>query len=396
MIAVLSLASAGCREEARAKPEAGDAKPSGSADAARQVRLEPVRELPLEESIEISGTLAVDEQVSVGAKVAGRLGSISVDVGTEVKSGQPIAQLETTEYSLRVDQASAALAQARAQLGLAPEGTDTVVDVENTAIVRQARATANEANTNAVRARALAKEGITTGMQLDAAEANAVRAETALQAAMEEVRIREATMSQRRSELRLAKQQLADTVVRSPLDGVVQMRIANVGQYLAAGAPVAQIVRIDPLRLRAAVPEREARKLRVGQLVRVELDSDPTPYSGTVARLAPSLETQNRSLLVEADIPNPGGLRPGSFARSRVVVASKPAATVSKSAVVAFAGLQKVITVENGKAVEKRVTLGRSVGDRVEILNGVKVGDSVVAQPGALQQGQPVRVVPGS
>jgi RND family efflux transporter MFP subunit len=234
-----------------------------------------------------------------------------------------------------------------------------------------------------------------SGMDLDAAEATAVRAETALQSAREEVRIREATVRQRRSELRMARQLLADTIVKSPLDGVVQARRANVGEYLAAGAPIADLVRIDPLRLRVAIPELEAAGVQKGQPVRVKIQGDETTYAGTVARLAPAIEPQSRTLLVESDIKNPGHLRPGSLVSAEIVVSSKPAPTVPVSAVVRFAGLSKVITVENGKAKEKQVTTGRTSGDRIEIVSGVAVGEAVVDKPGSLQQGQPVRVMEG-
>src|SRR5678815_4566856 len=94
------------------------------------------------------------------------------------------------------------------------------------------------------------------------------------QDAIEEIRNRQALMAQRRSELSLARQQLADTSVYAPLDGVVQEKRASVGEYLAAGAPVVNIVKMDPLRLRAEVPEREAKNVRSGQNVRVTIDGD--------------------------------------------------------------------------------------------------------------------------
>ena len=380
----------------KAAPRAeGDKAETGAAQG-KGVTLALVTELAIEQTIEISGSLDADEQVTVGAKMPGRLASMDIDLASPVTRGQILARMETTDSQLRVEQASAALAQSRAQLGLPPDGTDQAVDSENTAIVKHARATLGEAQANRARARALAAEGLIPRMDLDAAEATAVRAETAVQSAREEVRIREATMRQRRSELRMARQQLEDSVVRSPLDGIVQMRRGSVGEYLAAGAPIAEIVRIDPLRLRVAIPEREAASVRQGQPVRVRIHGDDTSYEGTVSRLAPAIDPQSRTLLVESDIKNPGHLRPGSLVTAHIVVSSKPAPTVPASAIVRFAGLSKVITVEEGKAREKQVTPGKTSGDRVEILSGLAVGESVVVKPGSLQQGQPVLVVDGS
>jgi HlyD family secretion protein len=268
LAAGLSAGVAGCNSEGG--KERG-ARGAASAEGPREVVLEQVTETLVSETVEVSGTLAADEEVTLAAKVAGRLASISVDLASPVKTGEALAQIETTDYELRVQQAEAQVAQARAQLGLPPFGTETAVDPEATAVVREARAAASEANTNLGRARALASEGITSQMQLDAAETAAVRAEAGLQTAIEEVRIRDATMRQRLSELRIARQQLADTVLRSPLDGIVAMRVGSVGEYFAAGTPVLRIVRINPLRLKVAVPEREAAALRAGQVVEVKL-----------------------------------------------------------------------------------------------------------------------------
>jgi HlyD family secretion protein len=82
--------------------------------------------------------------------------------------------------------------------------------------------------------------------------------------------------------------------------------------------------------------------------------------------------------------------------RSKVVVGQAPRPTISKGALVSFAGIEKVIIVEQGKAVERRVTTGRRVGDRVEIVSGLKTGERVVSTPGTLQQGQAVRVRSGA
>jgi HlyD family secretion protein len=389
---VLACTLPACNSGATPSSEAG--KRAGAEQAPHDVELEAVTEVSAEDSIEASGSLAPDEQVTVAAKVAGRLSSISVDVASPVKRGEPIAQIETSDYALQAERAAGALGEARALLGLGPSDKSSRVDPEQTAIVRQARANLGEAEANVARMRALSREGVSTGMELDAAEASLVRAQSNLQTAFEEVRIRQAQLEQRRSDLGSAEQRLSDTVLRSPLDGIVQARMGHVGEYFTAGAPVVQIVRVDTLRMKLTIPEREATKVRQEQPVEIRVDGDPQVYMGRVARVAPSLDTDSRSLLIEADLKNPGHLRPGSFAHCRVIVGSRRAATVPESAIVSFAGLNKVIMVQDGKAVEKQVTLGKKLGDRVEILSGLKAGENVVVRPGSLKQGQPVRVKP--
>jgi RND family efflux transporter MFP subunit len=192
----------------------------------------------------------------------------------------------------------------------------------------------------------------------------------------------------------LARQQLKDTAVVAPLDGIVQEKRASVGEYLAAGTPVVNIVRMDPLRLRAEVPEREAQAIHMGQNVRVTVEGDANVYVGQIMRLSPVIAQQNRMLMVEADVRNNGKLRPGSFAHAEIVTNdAKMAVTVPNNSIVTFAGIEKVIIVQNGKALEKPITTGRRSGEWTEILAGVNVGEHVIVDPGNLQSGQPVEVV---
>ena len=366
----------------------------GDNSAARQVKTARVEETPFGETVTANGTLAAFDQSTAGVKVAGRLGSISVDLGSVVRRGQIIAQIEPNDYKLRVQQSEAALSQARARLGLSPEGADDKVNLEQTGTVRQARAQLDEARLNRERAVRLVEQGVVARADFDAADAAFKVAQSRYQDALEEIRNRQALLAQRRSELALARQQLADTVVQAPLDGIVQQKRASVGEYLAAGAPVVDIVRMNPLRLQAEVPERDAANVRFGQNVRVSIEGDGKIYLGQIKRLSPVITQQNRMLMVEADVQNDGGLRPGSFAKAEIVTNdAKMAVTVPNNAIVTFAGIEKVIVVQNGKAVEKPITTGRRSGDWTEILAGVNVGDQVIVDPGNLQSGMAVEVV---
>jgi RND family efflux transporter MFP subunit len=387
----LALISSACKGDYQGS--ARQARPGGDGKA-RQVKTARVEETPFGESVTANGTLAAYDQSTASAKVAGRLSSISVDLGSVVRRGQMVGQVEQNDYRLRVQQAEAALAQARARVGLSPDGKDDSVNPEQTGTVRQARAVLDEAKVSRERAATLVKQGIVARSEFDTVDAAYKVAVSRYQDAIEEIRNRQAIVAQRRSELALARQQLADTAVYAPLDGIVQEKRASVGEYLAAGAPVVDIVRMNPLRLRAEVPERDAAMVRFGQNVRVSVDGDARVYLGQIKRLSPVIAQQNRMLMVEADVQNDGGLRPGSFARAEIVTNdAKMAVTVPNNSIVTFAGIEKVIVVQNGKALEKPITTGRKSGDWTEILAGVNVGDQVVVDPGNLQSGMAVEVV---
>jgi len=390
LLAALFLTS--CKSDYQASQRQGQGRQAQG--EARKVKTTAVVETPFGETVTANGTLAAYDQTTVSVKVPGRIRTISVDLGSVVSRGQVIAQLDAEDYRLRVQQSEAALAQARARLGLAPDGKDDRVDPEQTATVRQARAVLDEARFNRDRAARLVEQGVIAKAEFDAATATFKVAEGRYQDAYEEIRNRQGVLAQRKSELALAQQQLKDTAVVAPLDGIVQEKRTSVGEYLAAGAPVVNIVRMDPLRLRAEIPERESRAVHTGQDVRVTVEGDTNVYLGKIMRLSPVIAEQNRMLVVEADVRNDGKLRPGSFAHTEIVTnGAKMAVTVPNNAIVTFAGIEKVIVVQNGKALEKPITTGRRNTEVTEIVAGVSVGEKVIVDPGNLQSGQAVEVV---
>lgn len=392
----LALGMAGCNVETSASTTSAKSGAKAAPAPPRRVKVVSAVQESVPRTVVATGTLAAEDQVVLGVKVAGRLAELAVDLGSRVKKGQAVARIDPGDYRLRVEQAQAALQQARARLGLSPDGANDRVDPEQTALVRQARAVLDEARLTRERSERLSKQELIARSQLDAAVASLQVAEGRYQDAVEEVRNRQGLLAQRRSELELARQQLADTTLVSPIDGAVSLRQASVGEFLAPGAPVATLVRLHPLRLRVAVPEREAASVRVGQAVKVTVEGDPTEHGGKVARLSPAIQEQNRTLAIEAEIPNEKGLlRPGSFARASIVTqAAQAVVMVPATAIVTFAGIEKVITVKDNKSVERRVQTGRRDGGRVEIVSGLNAGEPVVAEPGNLTGGQAVTLVP--
>lgn len=388
--ALLAVSGVACGKDTTSARAAGRAK----AQEPRPVRVVAAAMGRFPRTVTVTGTLAADEEVVAGFKVAGRVSEIAVDLGSPVRKGQVLARLDPTDFRLRVEQSEAALRQVRAGLGLPRDGLGESVDPEKTALVREARALLEEARLNRDRMAQLVEKNYIARSEVDASQSRLLVAESRYQAALEEIRNRHELLAERNSGLALARQQLADAMLSAPIDGAVRERRASVGEYLAAGAPVFGLVRNHPLRLRVAVPERDASSVRVGQAVQVRLEGDPAVHTGRVARLSPSIHEQNRTLIVEAEVANRDGrLRPGSFARAEIVVeADRTAVTVPASTVVTFAGLEKVFGVKDGKAVEKRIRTGRRSGDRVEILEGVAAGEPVVADPGSLVGGMLVTV----
>jgi len=374
-----------------ASPDAAKGQ-RGVAGSPRKVTTAPAIEKAINQTAIVNGTLAAEQEIILGMKVAGRLSDITVDLGSPVKKGEPVARLDTTDFDLRVRQADAALQQSLVRLGLPPDSNQNQVDPESLAVVKQAKAELTGAKARIDRAEMLQDKGLIAKADLDAAESAYRVAEAKFEDAKDEARNRQGVLLQRRSELELARQQLADTILYSPINGMVRLRQANVGQYLAVGAPVVTVVQMDPLRMRAAIPERQARDVRVGQSVKVTVEGIPTSHDGRVVRLSPAVDETTRTLLIEAAVSNPSNLlKPGAFAKSEILVStSQKSLVVPAGAVTTFAGVDRVFVVKDGKAMEKRVKTGRRFDEGIEILGGISAGDQVVINPGDLNDGDRV------
>lgn len=402
----VAVGAAACAPDVPSKAPAGTAAKSSDAtgaragaaeskEAPRDVRTHAVGARAWDKTLRVTGELAAFETATLSTEVAGRLEVLAFDVGTAVKKGDLLAQIETKDFELERARIVAELHAARAKLGLPPDGDDDHVDPEHAPLVEQAEVALRNAVRRRDRLLEASKAGAATQVDTDDAVA-AVETATAHKAdALEEIAARRATLAQRRAELAIADKELEDTRVVAPFDGVVRNRRVSAGDFLAAGAILAELVRVDPVRVRVHVPEFEAPHVHVGQPLSFTLPGETTPRTANLARVEPTLDTRDRTLTFEADAANPGGtMRPGSFVTGTIVL--EPDArvlAVPLAAVTSFAGVDKVILVVDGKAQERRVGIGRKDDKDAEIVSGLSAGDVVVLEPGNLQTGASLRVV---
>ncbi|MBK9169332.1 MAG: efflux RND transporter periplasmic adaptor subunit [Bryobacterales bacterium] len=356
--------------------------------AAKQDESLPIRAQRAEwstvpETVTATGELFADDMVTLRAKVPGRVESLYVDLGSAVQTGQPVAELEKADYEFRVRQAEAMVEQTRARLGLARNAGDGV-DPAGTALVRQAAASLREARLMHINATRLFEEGVISKVDFERAGVALQAAEARHQGAIEEIFRIEAELLERRAALDLARQQLADTVIRAPFAGAVTRRETAIGEYLPVNSPIAQVVRDDPMRIRLTVPERFAGRLRRGQAIALRLESAPVRHTGRVVRMSPALEADQRALLVEGEIPNrDGSLRAGSFVEAEITVdPNARSIVVPATAVRSFAGIHRMFVIEQDALADRVVRIGRDLGDkRTEIVEGIEPGDLFVPNP---------------
>ncbi|MDA0833474.1 MAG: efflux RND transporter periplasmic adaptor subunit [Planctomycetota bacterium] len=326
------------------------------------------------------GNLIADEMAVVGSKVAGRVARVHVDLGDIVKAGSPLITLDENEFRLRVLQADAQLTQARSAVGLGVDDRVENLKAENSPPVQEQLALWDEAKANLERMKKLQMQKAVTLAEVEQIAAAARVAEARYASALNSTREKIALIGIRQAELSLARQQLDDVVVRMPFDGLVQQRDVAPGAYVQVGNPVVTVVRTNPLRFRGAMAERLAQNLAVGQKIALKIESLDEPRMVTVARISPALNRMNRSLTFEADVKNEDHrLRAGLFAEADVFIDPQAQAlVVPASAIVEFAGAEKVWKVIEGKATEHEVLTGARRDNTIEILKGLAVGDVIL------------------
>ncbi len=372
-----------------------DANVAAKETAAAEVTIIPASRVNVPEVVSANGELFAEELANVTTKVPGRVEKLHVDLGSVVRAGDVLAELEKADYEFRIQQTEALVEQIRARLGILNKQDDNV-DPRNVAIVKEADAALREAKFILETTTRLANEGVVSRIEYEKANVRAQGVEARYQAAVSEVMQLRSQLSERRAQLSLAKQQLQDSTIRAPFSGAITRRQASLGEFLPVNAPIVTLVRQNPLRVRLGVPERQAARVRQGQALEIRLEGVTERFAGRVVRLSPAIDVQNRSLLIEGEIPNPtGALRPGSFVEGFIIVnPDAQGIAVPAESVVSFAGVERVFLAQRDTLDDRVVRVGRRLADgRLEIVEGLNEGDPVVAKAlDRMAKGQKVRV----
>ncbi|MDQ3674275.1 MAG: efflux RND transporter periplasmic adaptor subunit [Gemmatimonadota bacterium] len=315
------------------------------------------RRSTLVDGVAITGTLRPIETVEVRARLEGDLQGVYVREGDFVRAGQLLARFESTEQESTAQSAVADRVAAQGELSTA-------------------------------------EWNLEQSQQLFAAGAIP---ETDLRVARNAVATARARLAATNSRLRTTSMSARDTRVIAPTSGVIEKRLVENGEHIAQGGEMFTLVRNDILELAAAVPERRANAVRVGQ--RVEFDANGAKIVGRVARLSPTIDPVSRSITVYVQIPNAAGtIRGGTFVTGTVL-----SRTITNAMVIPQSALRQTATgtqltykIENG-ALDTATVQAGVVDDRlgvVEALTGVADGDSLIAgNVGSLAVGMKVQIL---
>ena len=315
--------------------------------------------LDIQQTLSLSGALRAVDISSVKARVAAEVREIPVREGDTVRAGQIVARMDVTEFQARVDQARGTLNAARAQLDIATKNRDN-----NRALVEKGFISKNAFDNSA--------------SQYATAEANVEAAKGALD---------------------VVQKLVNDTVIRSPIAGVVAMRYVQAGEKVSADNKLLDIVNLQKMELEAAVPTNDITNVAIGQRVTLRIEGLPQTIEGKVVRINPATQLGSRSVLVYVQIANPQNqLRSGMFAEAQLILKTKTGVlALPQNAIRKDGNGTYVYVVEGGVLARKPVTIGisgRTSDDYMtEVLSGIDFGTQVVGTDmGSLQPGTHVRI----
>jgi RND family efflux transporter MFP subunit len=378
---LLLLATAACERMSGAGEARGGRGGRGRGGAAVVIETTTLRRVSIQREVDLSGTLLSPDQAKVSSEVAGIVRDVPVQLGSEVRAGDPLVRLEPRELQLALERAESALHQVEAQLGIDRAQDRQPPSDDQIASVRQAIANRDDARNTFKRAEQLNARGLMSQVDFDTAETRLKVAEANYQAAVDNVRSLKASLQDRRASFELAQKKLNDAVVRAPVSGSVAERLVQPGEYIRENTPVVTIVQMNPLKLKTAIQERHAGLITAGQTVEFIVEAFPDrKFTGRVAYVSPAVDQTTRTFPVEALVENTDRvMKPGFFAKgvvrthldTNVLVAAEE--TIST-----LAGVSTVYVIEAGKARQQQVTLGARQGKLVEITSGLK-GDETLA-----------------
>ena len=378
--------------------------------------------VPIPAYIEATGNLASDAQSDVAPAIAGKIVEVNFDIGSYVTQGSVLIRLDPRDAQIRLDQARAQLEQQQKAAEQAEANVNQAVaslrqtqarlgvvdgqnfEIRNFSQVKSVTAQLELAEKELRRAERLLETGdIPRNVydqrksqrdnllgQLDEARSNAAVAIRAINTARAQVEtavaaanVAKAGVETAETQVHQAAKALGDTAVLSPISGSVSERNADVGEYISPSVPnskIATIMRTSTLRVKIDIPEQTIGKVGVGQGVSLQTSAYPDRnFAGSIVRVSPGLNTQSRTLSVEAEVQNVDGLlKPGQFATVRITQ-SQPenAVMIPVTAVKAVADTNVVFIVKDGQVREQIVQLGLLENDKIQVKTGVVEGDVV-------------------
>jgi len=189
-----------------------------------------------------------------------------------------------------------------------------------------------------------------------------------------------------KAEIERLNVEIAKTEIHAPFDGVIGFRYVSVGSYLNPGSQIANLVKVNPVKIAFSIPEKFSTNVERGQKITFTVEGINQTFTGTIYAKDPSIDPATRTQLMKAKASNSqGSLLPGAFARIDVPLSEfDNTLVVPSEAIIPELGKQKVFVYRNGKAVPIEIKVGLRQAENVQVLEGLQEGDTVITS-GMLQ-----------
>jgi len=393
--------------------------PDKLALAAVTVTTCPAKLDTLHDFVVVTGSVSAWDPLSIGAEVSGlRMTAVNVEEGDYVKKGQILATLNSGVLQAQLAQAKARLSSAQANFkkAIQPNRSEDINALSAT--LAQEEANINEeqahrkefnvnltnAETNAKRWLFLADTGAVSPVDGEAKQlaADAARQELAMSDAKikaaralsnqareklleaqrggrsEDIAISRATIAETSGQIEQLEEQIKQTVIKAPDDGLVAKRDAHIGDIANAGAPLFSLIRLNRLELRAQVPDIDLSKFKTGQAVKISTNENDGNIVGRVSLVSPQVDLLSRQGTVRIKLPADAGLKPGMFVRGQVDLGQHSGITVPVRSVVTRNGESFVFALDGDRAASIAVVLGARTDTTAEVLKGLSPGQVII------------------
>ncbi len=332
---------------------------------------------------EAVGTVKARKSATVSSKLMGVIQAFKVNEGDRVKQGDLLVVLDERQVAAQLNQAQAALAEAK--------------KAESGAISARAAAEAGaqQARLSYARNQTMLAGGAITQETFETVDARHKQAQAALAQAEAMVEAARFRIEQAQAAVDAATVAQKDARIMAPFDGEVTAKLADAGSLAAPGTPLLTLEQAGGYRVDLVVPETVIQSVRTGEPVDVRISAiGEASITGTVSVIVPSADQNSRTFIVQVNIPTAESLRSGMFARVPLTVGEQKTMRVFRSAVVRKGQLTGVFIVdEKGTARFRLIRTGRSYGEQVEVISGLQDGARLVVDPPAqLTNGSTVEI----
>ncbi len=313
--------------------------------------------------LQVTGTVQAAETAQIAPQVMGTITAVNVTEGSRVAAGQVLARINAAQPQAGLEQAQASLSAAKHEVAAAESGQSLAAStMQRYELLHQRKA-------------------------VSAQEYDEVRQQ--LQAASARLDVARANEAQARAAVSQAETTLAFTQIRAPFSGIVTKRLVDPGAMASPGGALFILESTGRYHLEVSVDEGSVPLLRQGESVPVEIDAIAQKnLVGKIAQIYPAADVDSRSFTVKIELPRDAALRSGLFGRANFIYGQRISILIPQKAVVHQGDLASIYVVgANNIALLRYVTLGRQLGDQVEVLSGLSADETIVAAPNGRELG---------